>query len=48
MYNRYVDGLATWTPTDADLYDTMGQRMAKQGYVVAGQAQTQNAVAGKA
>jgi hypothetical protein len=33
MYNRYVDGLATFTPTDAALYDQMGQRMAKEGYV---------------
>jgi uncharacterized peroxidase-related enzyme len=33
MYNRYVDGLATVTPTDQGLYDQMGQRMAKEGYV---------------
>jgi uncharacterized peroxidase-related enzyme len=32
MYNRYVDGLATLTPTDPALYDQMGQRMAKEGY----------------
>jgi len=32
MYNRYVDGLAT-TPSDASLYDQMGQRMANEGYV---------------
>jgi len=32
MYNRYVDGLATFTPTDAKLYDEMGARMARQGY----------------
>ncbi len=36
MFNRYVDGLATWTPTDGHAYDEMGQRMAKQGYVRAG------------
>jgi uncharacterized peroxidase-related enzyme len=36
MYNRYVDGLATWTPTDPDGYDVMGQRMAREGYVPAG------------
>jgi hypothetical protein len=35
MYNRYVDGLATWTPTGHDAYDVMGQRMAKEGYVPA-------------
>ncbi len=33
MFNRYVDGLATVTPTDEAAYDAMGQRMAKQGYV---------------
>ena len=33
MYNRYVDGLATVTPTDQQAYDQMGQRMAKEGYV---------------
>jgi uncharacterized peroxidase-related enzyme len=33
MYNRYVDGLATFTPTDETLYDQMGERLAKQGYV---------------
>jgi len=33
MYNRYVDGLATFTPTDSTVYDQMGARMARQGYV---------------
>jgi uncharacterized peroxidase-related enzyme len=33
MYNRYVDGLATLTPTGHEAYDAMGQRMAKEGYV---------------
>ncbi len=33
MFNRYVDGLATVTPTDPQAYDQMGQRMAKEGYV---------------
>jgi hypothetical protein len=32
MFNRYVDGLATWTPTDPEAYDRMGQRMAQEGY----------------
>ena len=36
MYNRYVDGLATFTPTDPSLYDEMGKRMAKEGYVRSG------------
>jgi uncharacterized peroxidase-related enzyme len=33
MFNRYVDGLATFTPTDPNAYDAMGRRMAKEGYV---------------
>ena len=33
MFNRYVDGLATVTPTDQRQYDAMGARMAKEGYV---------------
>jgi uncharacterized peroxidase-related enzyme len=33
MFNRYVDGLATFTPKDQALYDEMGERMAKQGYI---------------
>jgi hypothetical protein len=32
MYNRYVDGLATFTPKDEAVYDAMGQRMAQVGY----------------
>jgi uncharacterized peroxidase-related enzyme len=33
MFNRYVDGLASWTPTDPTVYEEMGKRMAK-GYVL--------------
>jgi uncharacterized peroxidase-related enzyme len=32
MYNRYVDGLATWQPRDPEMYVAMGERMATQGY----------------
>ena len=32
MYNRYVDGLATWQPRDPAMYAEMGRRMAEQGY----------------
>ena len=32
MYNRYVDGLATWQPSDPAMYVQMGKRMAEQGY----------------
>lgn len=33
MFNRYVDGLDTWQPTDANEYRAMGQIMAHVGYV---------------
>ena len=33
MFNRYVDGLAAWTPQGHDLYDGMGRRMAHEGYL---------------
>ncbi len=32
MFNRYVDGLATLTPTDAGAYEQMGERMGTLGY----------------
>ncbi|MCU1324612.1 MAG: peroxidase family protein [Acidobacteriaceae bacterium] len=32
MYNRYVDGLATWQPEDPNLYAAMGERLAAHGY----------------
>jgi uncharacterized peroxidase-related enzyme len=35
MYNRYVDGLATWAPQEQQAYIPMGARMALQGYVSA-------------
>jgi uncharacterized peroxidase-related enzyme len=33
MYNRYVDGLATWTPTDPEVYLAGAERMVNEGYV---------------
>jgi uncharacterized peroxidase-related enzyme len=33
MFNRYVDGLATWAPTDANMYRENGKRLAEIGYV---------------
>ena len=33
MYNRYVDGLATWQPQDADMYAGMGEHLAAHGYL---------------
>lgn len=32
MFNRYVDGLATWTPDDPSVYEAIGQRLATKGY----------------
>ena len=35
MFNRYVDGLATWAPDDAEWYRERGRRVAADGYVAA-------------
>lgn len=32
MFNRYVDGLATWAPDDPAIYDAIGRQRAKEGY----------------
>lgn len=32
MYNRYVDGLATWQPQDEQMYAKMGAHLAREGY----------------
>ncbi len=33
LFNRYVDGLASWTPTESAAYEEMGRRMSEKGYV---------------
>ena len=33
MYNRYVDGLATWAPQERDLYRQQAAKLATEGYV---------------
>jgi uncharacterized peroxidase-related enzyme len=33
MFNRYVDGLATWAPTDPQMYRENGKRLVEDGYV---------------
>jgi uncharacterized peroxidase-related enzyme len=33
MYNRYVDGLATWQPQDEAMYRERGKRVAREGYI---------------
>jgi len=37
MYNRYVDGLDTWTHRDAELYRSRGAHVARVGYTSANQ-----------
>lgn len=32
MYNRYVDGLATWQPQDESMYAAIGRRLADHRY----------------
>jgi uncharacterized peroxidase-related enzyme len=32
MFNRYVDGLATWAPDDPAVYDAIGRQRASEGY----------------
>jgi len=33
MFNRYVDGLATWAPDDLGIYDAIGKQRAAEGYL---------------
>ena len=33
MFNRYVDGLATWAPDDPAVYDSIGKQRASEGYL---------------
>ncbi|HEX7072077.1 MAG TPA: hypothetical protein VF190_14790, partial [Rhodothermales bacterium] len=33
MFNRYVDGLATWTPVEPEAFAAMGERLAQEGYL---------------
>jgi len=35
MFNRYVDGLATWAPDDPAVYDAIGKQRATEGYKTA-------------
>jgi uncharacterized peroxidase-related enzyme len=36
MFNRYVDGLASFTPTDPKAYEEMGVRLGEKGYALPG------------
>ncbi len=33
MYNRYVDGLGTWAPSESEAYKESGVRLATRGYL---------------
>jgi len=33
MFNRYVDGLATWAPTDREIYAQRAKIRAEEGYI---------------
>ncbi len=37
MYNRYVDGLATWQPHNPVMYEAMGKTLATTGYIQSSQ-----------
>lgn len=37
MYNRYVDGLATWAPSEREAYLEPGRLLAEEGYVRTGE-----------
>jgi uncharacterized peroxidase-related enzyme len=40
MFNRYVDGLATFAPQDPDFYRARGAYVAEKGYAAVGQEYT--------
>jgi uncharacterized peroxidase-related enzyme len=47
MFNRYVDGLGTWQPSDPEIYREIGQQTSKQGYVKRDYGKTLDAIAAK-
>jgi len=48
MYNRYVDGLATWTPTDAAGFRERAAKVARDGYLgVLGYIETARSESGR-
>ncbi len=34
LFNRYVDGLASFTPSDNAVYEEMGKRLGEKGYLI--------------
>jgi uncharacterized peroxidase-related enzyme len=47
MFNRYVDGLATWQPRDSEIYREIGMQTARLGYVARDYGTPLQAIAGK-
>jgi uncharacterized peroxidase-related enzyme len=47
MFNRYVDGLGTWQPSDPEIYREIGQQTSKQGYVKRDYGKPLESIAGK-
>jgi uncharacterized peroxidase-related enzyme len=45
MFNRYVDGLATWQPVDPEIYREIGQQTSRQGYAGRDYGKRLNAIA---
>lgn len=33
LYNRYVDGLGSWTPNNPEFYNTLADRLVNRGYI---------------
>lgn len=40
MFNRYVDGLATWQPVEDSMYRKMGAHLASEGYRTSSQGRS--------
>lgn len=47
MFNRYVDGLATWQPTDPEVYREIGKQTAQMGYANRDWKKPLESIAGK-
>jgi uncharacterized peroxidase-related enzyme len=47
MFNRYVDGLATWQPRDPEIYREIGQQTSRLGYIGRDYKKPLEAIAGK-
>jgi uncharacterized peroxidase-related enzyme len=47
MFNRYVDGLGTWQPSDPEIYREIGQQTSSQGYVKRDYGKPLEAIAAK-